>query len=91
MNGRAEYWVWAEEELKKSLEVLPQDLREALRECEISLLERPGPNQIEPEEADEVLGLFEGIQPGGGCVLSEWGTATHQPVFGQSLGAGGGG
>lgn len=52
--------LWADEELKSLVKVLPEDIREAANKVAISLEEKPGQGLHDEELEGDELGLFEG-------------------------------
>ncbi len=52
--------LWADEELKSLLKVLPADIQEAAKKVAISLEEKPGQGAYDDQLDGDELGLFEG-------------------------------
>ncbi len=52
--------LWADEELKSLVKILPTDIREAANKIAISLEEKPGRGTYDEELEGDELGLFEG-------------------------------
>ncbi len=52
--------VWADEELKSLMKVLPTDIQEAAKNIPVHLEERPGEGAHDDELEGDELGLFEG-------------------------------
>lgn len=52
--------MWADEELKSLLKVLPADISESASKITISLEEKPGSGLYDEELEGDELGLFEG-------------------------------
>lgn len=60
--------VWADEELKSLVKVLPADIQQAADTLAISFEEKPGQGVFDGDLEGDELGLFEGA-----CVLEEAG------------------
>jgi predicted Zn-dependent protease with MMP-like domain len=52
--------LWADEELKALLKVLPQDIQDSAKEVAVSLEEKPGLGLYDAELEGDELGVFEG-------------------------------
>jgi predicted Zn-dependent protease with MMP-like domain len=52
--------LWADEELKALLKVLPQDIQDSAAEVAVSLEKKPGLGLYDTELEGDELGLFEG-------------------------------
>ncbi len=52
--------LWADEELKSLVKILPADIQEAAAKVAISLEEKPGQGAYDEELDGDELGLFEG-------------------------------
>ena len=60
--------LWADEELKALVKVLPQDIQDAAAKVTISFEEKPGQGAYDEQLDGDELGLFEGP-----CALDEAG------------------
>ena len=61
-NLLPESWVrLAEAEVHSTMQALPEDLRNRLRDVPILFENRPGPRLLEDGWPDDLLGLFEGL------------------------------
>ena len=52
--------LWADEELKSLVKILPQDIQDAAAKVAISFEEKPGTGGYDEELEGDELGLFEG-------------------------------
>jgi predicted Zn-dependent protease with MMP-like domain len=52
--------LWADEELKSLVKILPQDIQDAAGKVAISFEEKPGQGAYDEELEGDELGLFEG-------------------------------
>lgn len=52
--------LWADEELKSLIKVLPKDVQDAARKLPVSLEEKPGQGAGDEDLEGDELGLFEG-------------------------------
>ena len=52
--------LWADEELKSLIKVLPKDVQDAARKLPVSLEEKPGQGACDEDLEGDELGLFEG-------------------------------